>query len=72
MIRKKTLKNSTEIFEQFLLTINNWRRNELNITQSVEDYWKQNLYYPIIDSIIVNLEYRFSEGSLSMAPLITL
>lgn len=38
-----------------------------NITQSVEDYWRQNLYYPIIDLIIVNLKYRFSEESLSMA-----
>ncbi|KAF0707970.1 zinc finger MYM-type protein 1-like, partial [Aphis craccivora] len=31
------------------------------------DYWKKNLYFPIIDGIIINLKKRFSEESLSMA-----
>lgn len=34
---------------------------------SVGDFWKKSVYFPIIDSVIANLKYRFSEEKLSMA-----
>jgi len=40
--------------------------NNIN-SLTVGDYWKKNLYFPIIDGIIINLKKRFSEESLSMA-----
>ncbi|XP_060859266.1 uncharacterized protein LOC132936542 [Metopolophium dirhodum] len=40
--------------------------NNIN-SLTVEDYWKKNLYFPIIDGIIINLKKRFSVESLSMA-----
>lgn len=36
-------------------------------TSSVSDFWKKSLYYPIMDTLIANLKYRFSEKNLSMA-----
>ncbi|KAL4112638.1 hypothetical protein QTP88_016386 [Uroleucon formosanum] len=40
--------------------------NNINALTPV-DYWKKNLYFPIIDGIIINLKKRFSEESLSIA-----
>lgn len=34
---------------------------------SVSDFWKITVYFPIIDTVIANLKYRFSEKNLSMA-----
>jgi len=34
---------------------------------SVSDFWKITAYFPIIDTVIANLKYRFSEKNLSMA-----
>uniref|UniRef100_A0A2S2QNB5 Zinc finger MYM-type protein 1 n=1 Tax=Sipha flava TaxID=143950 RepID=A0A2S2QNB5_9HEMI len=36
-------------------------------TESVEDYYRINIYYKILDSIIENLKKRFSPESLSLA-----
>ncbi|XP_060857399.1 uncharacterized protein LOC132934981 [Metopolophium dirhodum] len=64
---RKRIRTQPKSLNNFYLQLTTGEENEPNITQSVEDYWRQNLYYPIIDSIIVNLKYRFSEDSLSMA-----
>lgn len=32
-----------------------------------DDYWKVNIYYPVIDSIISNMEYRFQNVPLAKA-----
>eukprot|EP00102_Acyrthosiphon_pisum_P013760 XP_008183460.1 PREDICTED: zinc finger MYM-type protein 1-like [Acyrthosiphon pisum] len=64
---RKRIRTQPKSLNNFYLQLTTGEENEPNITQSVEDYWRQNLYYPIIDSIIVNLKYRFSEESLSMA-----
>lgn len=38
--------------------------------ESVEVYLKQTVYFPIIDTIIKNLQYRFSNENLQMAKAI--
>jgi len=30
-------------------------------TSSVSDFWKKSVYFPIIDTVIANHNYRFSE-----------
>ncbi|KAL4131560.1 hypothetical protein QTP88_008853 [Uroleucon formosanum] len=66
-IGRKRIRTQPKSLNNFYLQLRTGEENEPNITLSVEDYWRQNLYYPIIDSIIVNLKYRFSKESLSMA-----
>lgn len=36
-------------------------------TSSVGDFWKKTVYFPILDTVIANLKYRFPEKNLSMA-----
>ncbi|KAL4118882.1 hypothetical protein QTP88_011764 [Uroleucon formosanum] len=66
-IGRKRIRTQPKSINNFYLQLATEEENKPNIILFVKDYWRQNLYYPIIDSIIVNLKYRFSEESLSMA-----
>jgi len=37
------------------------------LANDVENYWKTSTYFVIIDSVIANLKYKFSDESLTMA-----
>ncbi|KAL4127212.1 hypothetical protein QTP88_011403 [Uroleucon formosanum] len=41
--------------------------DQINASDSIELYYRCTVYFPIIDTIINNLRYRFSEESLEMA-----
>ncbi|KAL4101261.1 hypothetical protein QTP88_021281 [Uroleucon formosanum] len=41
--------------------------DQINASDSVELYYRRTVYFPIINTIINNLRYRFSEESLEMA-----
>lgn len=41
--------------------------DQINASDPVELYWRRTVYFPIIDTIINNLKFRFSEESLEMA-----
>jgi len=41
--------------------------DQINDSDSVQLYWRRTVYFPIVDTIINNLKYRFSEESLEMA-----
>jgi len=41
-----------------------------NASDSVEFYWRRTVYFSIIDTIINNLKFRFSEENLEMASAI--
>ena len=34
---------------------------------NVKEYWKKHAFYPVIDSILVNMKHRFSPESLKLA-----
>lgn len=44
--------------------------DQINDSDSVQLYWRRTVFFPIIDTIINILKYRFSEESLEMASLI--
>jgi hypothetical protein len=46
--------------------------SEHEVSNSVETFWKNVAYMRILDTVITNLKYRFSDESLSMANLIDL
>lgn len=37
-----------------------------SIENEVESYWKTSTYFVIMDSVVSNLKYRFSDESLAM------
>ncbi|KAF0726097.1 zinc finger MYM-type protein 1-like, partial [Aphis craccivora] len=41
--------------------------DQISASDSVELYWRRTVYFPIIDTIVNNLKFRFSEESLEMA-----
>lgn len=41
--------------------------SQIITSDSVEVYWRRTAYFPIIDTVINNLKFRFSEESLEMA-----
>jgi len=41
--------------------------NETDKSLSPEEYWCIHAYYQVIDSVIINMEDRFSEQSLKLA-----
>jgi len=41
-----------------------------NFDDSVENYWKNKVYFVILDTVIINLKKRFSDESLLLAPAI--
>lgn len=43
---------------------------EREVSESVEAYWRRTIYFPVIDTIINNLNYRFSKENLQMAKAI--
>jgi len=38
---------------------------------NAKEYWKKHAFYPVIDSIIVNMKHRFSPDSLKLAISLT-
>lgn len=38
-----------------------------SLENEVENYWKTSAYFVIMDSVVSNLKYRFSDESLAMA-----
>lgn len=43
---------------------------EQEVPESVEAHWRCTIYFPIIDTIINNLKFRFSNENLQMAKAI--
>lgn len=41
--------------------------DQISASDSVELYWRCTVYFPIIDTIVNNLKFRFPEESLEMA-----
>jgi hypothetical protein len=44
--------------------------DSINLEDSVENYWKNKIYFVILDTIIINLKKRFSDESLLLASAI--
>lgn len=38
-----------------------------SLENEIENYWKTSAYFIIMDSVVSNLKYRFSDESLAMA-----
>lgn len=61
--RKKT---QPQRLNNFIVTTNTAAENDY-ICDSVESYWKTNVYFVIMDNVIANLKKRFSKESLELA-----
>jgi len=66
--RGKRKRNEPVHLNNFILTTSTSAAAEpIESIESVHDYYISNIYYKILDSIIVNLKKRFSPDSLTLA-----
>ncbi|CAI6352180.1 unnamed protein product [Macrosiphum euphorbiae] len=66
--RKRIQPNNLRNFILETTTGNNYEEQE--VSESVEAYWRRTIYFPVIDTIINNLKFRFSNENLQMAKAI--
>lgn len=65
---KRRRRESNKLHD-YVLTTTTGAENESysSLENEVESYWKTSTYFVIIDSVVSNLKYRFSDESLAMA-----
>jgi len=55
--------------KEFCLTTST-SADSIHFVDSVENYWKNKVYFDILDTVIINLKKRFSDESLLLASAI--